>query len=275
MSPCLIKSLTSDGLVAVDYEADSLADATQYEPRDGVYTVTNTYNTSQVLKFEAHLDRLEDSAQREGISLTLDRSRLREALRNMITEASYGDVRFRITVPRLQPDHLILSVEPFQRPPPQVYEGGVRCLTLPDSTRHNPSAKTTGWMHDRESYTLPAEIYTGLLLDGEGRILEGTTSNFYAVIDDELRTAGAGVLPGIAQQIVFEIAPDVLPLRKEAVYVSDIPRLDEAFITSSSRGVVPVVEIDGISIGTGEPGPQTRTLMARYADWVQSHLEDL
>ncbi len=48
MTTCFIRILTADGLLPVDYSADSLGDAVQHEPRDGVYTVTNTYNTSNV-----------------------------------------------------------------------------------------------------------------------------------------------------------------------------------------------------------------------------------
>jgi branched-chain amino acid aminotransferase len=275
MSPCLIRELTPDGLCQVSYTADSLADAVHYEPRDGVYTVTNTYNTFQVLKLDAHLDRLEDSAQRVNIPLKLDRKRLRSALYAMITEANFGSVRFRITISHDQPDHFILSVEPFHPPSAEVYTNGVRCITIAHVFRQNPAAKTTGWMHEREGVKLPDGIYTGLLLDSDGNILEGTTSNFYAILDNELRTAGGGVLSGIAQQIVFAIAPAIMPLRQDAVNIQDIPRLAEAFITSSSRGIVPVVEIDGVRIGDGKPGPQTIALSQAYQIWVQSHLEDL
>ncbi|MBI5671202.1 MAG: aminotransferase class IV family protein [Chloroflexi bacterium] len=275
MSPCFIRALTPEGLQPVAYTADSMTEAARYEPQDAAYTVTNTYHTFQVLKFDAHLDRLEDSARREGIPLALDRPRLRMALRAMIAEAGYGDVRFRITVPCAQPDHLILSLEPFQPPAPEVYEQGVKCITLADSARDNPAAKSTAWMHERERFALPPGVYTGLLLDSEGNILEGLSSNFYAVLAGELRTAGEGVLPGIAQQIVFEIAPGVLPLRKDAVNLRNLPRLSEAFITSSSRGIVPVVQIDGVTIGAGVPGQHTQALMTAYRDWVARHLEEL
>jgi branched-chain amino acid aminotransferase len=273
--PCHIRILTPQGLQPAPYTADSLSDAVRYEPSDGIYTVTNTYHTHQVLKFDAHLDRLEDSARRESIPLKLDRKRVRQALRQMITDANFGDVRFRITVPRHQPDHFILSVEPFKPHPPEIYQDGVRCITLPGRARHNPAAKTTDWMHSRGQITLPPGIYEGLLLDDEGRILEGTNSNFYAVLDGELHTAGAGALPGIAQQIVLTVAPISLPVRKDAVRVSDISRFEEAFITSSSRGIVPVVEIDGVSIGEGKPGECTQTLRKAYDAWVQTHLEEL
>jgi branched-chain amino acid aminotransferase len=274
---CLIRLLTPEGLKRVDYHAESLADAARYEPHDGVYTITNTYHTFQVLKLDAHLDRLENSARLAGIPLELDRSRLRTALRQMITESNYGDVRFRVTVPKAPPGCLILSIEPFAPPAPEVYTAGVRCVTIADAARHNPAAKTTDWMQDRAAVekTLPPGIYTGLLLSKTGDILEGISSNFYAILRGELCTAGTGVLPGIAQQIVFEIAPEILPLRRAAVNVIDIPRLEEAFITSSSRGIIPVIAIDGITIGSGKPGAKTLALRERYAAWVNAHLEEL
>ncbi len=277
MSPCIIRRLTADGLSPVDYHADSLNEAAAYEPTDGVYTVTNTFETFKVLRLTAHLDRLEDSARRANIPLKLDRARLRAALREMIAEAGYGDVRFRVTVPAQSPDELILSVEPFKALAPEIIANGVRCITVPDSARHNAAAKTTDWMHQRGQIesSLPPGIYTALLLDEGGYILEGVSSNFYAVLDGELRSAGQGVLPGIAQQIVYAVAPDVLPVRKDAVHVKDVPRLAEAFITSSSRGIVPVVEIDGISIGNGAPGEKTRALRERYLASMRDQLEEL
>ena len=277
MSPCRINLMTPNGLQPVAYQADLLADAARFEPRDGVYTITNTYHVYQVLKLDAHLDRLENSARLAGIPLQLDRARLRAALRKMITESNYGDVRFRITVPKDQPDSLILSIEPFKPPAPEVYAAGVRCQTAPGSARHNPAAKTTDWMHDRHAVetALAPGVYEALLLSSTDDILEGTGSNFYAILHGELRSAGKDVLPGIAQQIVYEIAPEVLPLRKDAVNVVDIPRLEEAFLTSSSRGILPIVVIDGITIGSGKPGAKTTALRERYAAWVGNHLEEL
>lgn len=274
MSPAYIKLLTPDGLQDVSYTADSLSEAAQYEP-EGIYTVTNTYNTFQTLKLDAHLDRMEDSAQRENIALRLDRARLRQALRTMIEQAGFGDVRFRVTVPRQQPDHFFITLEPYLPPPPALVSGGVRCVTVPGLMRRNPAAKTTDWIASRSVTELPPAIYEGLLVAEDGRILEGFGSNFYAVMNQQLRTAGQDVLPGIAQQIVFHVAPQLIILRRDAVRVPDIPNLSEAFITSSSRGIIPVIEIDGQMIGDGAPGPRTMTIRRAYNRWVTAHLEDL
>lgn len=275
--PCTIRILTPDGLQPAPYAADSLNDAARYEPANGVYTVGNTFETYKALKLSAHLDRMEDSARRANIPLTLDRPRLRAALREVITLAGYGDARYRITVPADQPDRFILSVEPFKPLAPEIIAAGARVITAPDSARHNAAAKTTGWMHDREKIeaALPKGIYTAILLDAAGNLLEGITSNFYAIMDGTLYTAKEGVLPGIAQQIVLEVAPEVLPARREPVHISQLPRIAEAFITSASRGIVPVVEINGIRLGDGTPGAITRQLRERYEVAKQKYLEEL
>ena len=83
--PTTIRVFRENRLHPVNYSAESLADAVRHEP-DGVYTVTNTCHTTQVLKFDAHLNRMEDSAMRADIPLKIDRGRLRSALRQMIED---------------------------------------------------------------------------------------------------------------------------------------------------------------------------------------------
>jgi branched-chain amino acid aminotransferase len=272
--PAYIRILTPDGLQPVDYSADSLNDAAVFEPQNGIYTVANTYKIFYVLKFDAHLDRMEDSARRENIPLKLNRTALKSALHSMITDAGFGDVRFRVTVPAAQPDHFIITLEPYKPPSPQIIAQGVRCSTIPNSARSHAASKTTGWMHTRASLRND-DAYETLLLDAQNHILEGSGSNFYAILDGELRTAGEGVLPGIAQQVIFEIAPGIVPVNKIPVRLDDLPRVEEAFITSSSRGIIPVVKIDGKVIGEGVPGALTMVLREAYTRWVKAHLVEL
>lgn len=274
--PCWIRRLTPEGLQEVAYQADSLDEAAQHEPRDGVYTVTNTYQRYKVLKWDAHLDRLEDSAQRAGIPLQLDRARLNAALRQLIDEADVGAVRFRVTVPAAQPKHRILSLEPFTPPSPELIAQGVRVITA-QTARHNPEAKTNDWMHQRRALkeAQPPGIYDTFLVDDEGYLLEGLASNVYTIREGVLYTAGSGVLKGISRQIVLAVAPPIVPVREEAAHQDEMPHLDECFLTSSSRGIIPVVEINGIMIGSGVPGPLTRQLRAAYDAWVNDHLTTL
>lgn len=275
--PTIIKRLTPTALLDVDYRADSLKSAEDHETSDGIYTVTITYNSTQTLMFGAHLDRLEDSAQRENIPLKYDRTRLKSTLRQMILDSGYGDVRFRITVARDTPDEMTLTLEPFTPPSKLLIEQGVRCITSNAAARHNPAAKTTDWIHARRTLEsdMPDGIYDTFLLNPDGTILEGLGSNFYAILDGELRTAGEGVLSGISQRIVFEVHQGIIPLRKDPVHVDEISKFCEAFLTSSSRGIIPVIEIDGIAIGEGTVGEKTKQLRHAYESWMSNQLEEL
>jgi branched-chain amino acid aminotransferase len=268
-----IAILTPQGLKEAPYSANSLAEAAPFEP-EGVYTIARTFNRDCVLMFDAHLDRLEESARLENIPLQLDRQALRAALRALIERSGYAESRFRITVPRAQPDQLYLSLEPFKPLPLELIQQGVRVATVP-LARHNPSAKRTAWMIERKAAALPEGIYEGVLISAEGFLLEGLSSNFYAIMDGELRTAGEGVLSGIARRALLALAPNYLPVRLEPVHKSELWAIEEAFLTSASRGVVPIVMIDQQVIAEGKPGAQTMQLRQAYEAWAQAHLTPL
>ena len=87
------------------------------------------------------------------------------------------------------------------------------------------------------------------------KLLEGlSAATFTPLKTAELRTADAQILAGISRQVVLEICAPIIPLRLEAPLRANIARFSEAFLTSSSRGIIPVVEIDGIVIGGGSAG---------------------
>lgn len=274
--PAIIKRLTAHGLIDVDFSADSLQEATKHEPLQGVYTVSNTYARTKTLLLDNHLDRLDDSAQSKGISFKCDRKRLKSALRQMILESNFGDARFRISVPADAPSEMILSIEPFQPPGPALIQRGVRSITCA-AVRHNPASKSSEWMHRRQALESeqPAGIYETILLDPHGNLLEGASSNVYAILNGELLTASGGMLAGISRMIVLEVCQSIIPLRTAAPNISDIDRFSEAFLSSSSRGIIPVIEIDKMPIGDGRVGPTTLALRKAYQDWVADHLEEL
>ena len=274
--PAIIKRLTKEGLADGRFAGSSLLDAAKHEPRAGVYTVSNTYARTKTLLLDAHLDRLEDSARRGGVRLDYERRRLRHALRQMIIDANYGDARFRISVAAAKPDELILSIEPFQPPSRQLIEAGARAITSGEA-RHNPEAKSSEWMHRRRALEAakPAGVYETILLDPAGNLLEGASSNVYVIQDGELRTASAGVLAGVSRMIVLAVCKQILPLRTLAPNIADIDSFSEAFLSSSSRGLIPLVELDGAPIGDGLVGPTTLALRKAYQRWVADHLEEL
>jgi branched-chain amino acid aminotransferase len=124
--------------------------------------------------------------------------------------------------------------------------------------------------------TRPSSVvapYEYLLLDAGRRILEGSGTNFWAVRDGVVYTAGEGVLEGITREIVLQLISELgIPLRLEAVSADEIGSLDEAALSGSSRAFMPVVSIAGQQIGDGQPGPITRRILVAYNTFVAENI---
>jgi branched-subunit amino acid aminotransferase/4-amino-4-deoxychorismate lyase len=272
----LIRYLSPRGaLTPPTFQADSLDEVGALEP-DGVYTITRTYHSNQAVLLDAHMDRLEESARLEGINLDLDRDWLRSGLRRIIAMAGFEEARFRITIPREYPGKALLAVEKLKIIPERVRSTGVSVASM-CIDRPNPRAKSNRWIQIREQARneLPGWAYEGLVCTQDGVILEGFSSNFYAVLDGKLHTAKDVVLSGIARKITLQVAEGLLEISYDTIHRSDLPALEEALLTSSSRGILAIVSIDQQAIGSGEPGPITRELWHRYKKWVQEHLEKI
>src|SRR4029453_18838156 len=89
--------------------------------------------------------------------------------------------------------------------------------------------------------------------------------NFFPVSGGELRTEEERVLAGVTRSLVLEVAERLLPVRRAAVSKGELSLVDEAFITSVSREVLPVVRVDGRPLGDGGVGPKTRLILEAFA----------
>lgn len=263
--------LIGGGLSVADFAGDSLDEVSRHLP-DGTYTTLRTFAGDRFLRLDVHLDRLEDSAGVLGKTLKLDREQLGRALAAALARADFPESRVRITIPldgEQSPD-IYITVEPFEGMDPELYETGVRTITMLIA-RASPRAKATGFIVPSRTLKagLPREIYEVLMVTGDGQILEGFTSNFFAFVDGRLITAEEGVLEGITRSIVLELAEELFPVERRAPRLTEVTLFDEAFITSSSRGVVPVVVVNERVIGDGRPGPLTRRLRRRYDEYIK------
>lgn len=242
---------------------------------DGTYTVFRIYPGRKVLRFHEHVARLAHSAQLLNIPFLLDESWLRTTISRAVKQVGLDSLRVRITVPRRLPNTLIIDLEPFRPVPEEIYISGVR-VGLATIQRNHPTAKDTGFIEFRQNLRKQQpEVYEILIQKTTGEILEGMSSNFYAVLDGHLHTAGDNVLPGISRSVLLQIAPKVLKVTFDPIHVNDLASVEEAFLTSASRGIVPVVQIADQLIGNGSPGPRTMQLRRHFGDQVQAELEPL
>ena len=180
-----------------------------------------------------------------------------------------------------------LAAEPLKLLPPAVYEHGVRVETT-ELHRLQPHLKSTSFIErsDAERKHIAREGVFEALLVKDGKILEGMTSNFFYVGQTALEkpqqagtqaylgTARENILPGITRDTVIEIARGRgLEVKYLPLSLNQLETITEAFITSSSRGVVPVIQINQVTIGEGRPGPITRQLSVSYDAQVMDKAE--
>ncbi|MCC6148469.1 MAG: aminotransferase class IV [Anaerolineaceae bacterium] len=252
--------------IGFEQPALTLDDASRLLPA-GAYTTLRTYRGNCAIQLEKHFDRLEETARLSGCLFHLERDALRAGMREAIQISSQDDSRIRITVDfSLLPGNVFLSIEPLQTPSSESYRNGVDVVTR-SIVRENPRAKLTQFIsiarQVRQEFKERHEEI--LLVDQKGDILEGLTSNFFAVLGNRLRTAGEGILMGLTRSIVLECAATMeLSLDFTPVPTTEIKNTSEAFITSSSRGILPLRSIDGKKIGTEIPGVRTRALAEKF-----------
>lgn len=237
----------------------------------GAYTTLRTYGGRSVLRLDQHLRRLEESAALEGQPGTLDPRLTRAAVAAVLDATHYPESRFRLT---FAPPRLFVTVEPFVPLPARLYEEGARCVTVPER-RTNPHAKDTRFIATAAAAyaALPPGIEEGLMVDETGAVLEGLSSNFFAVREGSLFTEEDHALLGVTRALVLEVAASILPIEHRAPFLDDA--VAECFISSVSREVLPVVEIDGRALGDGHPGPITREIVKRFAALVRQESERL
>lgn len=244
----------------------------------GVYTTFRTFEGHKTLPLEAHFQRLEESASLLKTPVYLKPKAIKQILHEAVQNFPAQESRIRLTVD-LEQNHgtVYISLEPLQLPPAEDYENGVWVVTY-QFQRENPRAKRTTFISVTDSIRqeLPKTANEGLMVDQNGDILEGFSSNFFAVKEGEIWTSDEEILPGITRSLVLQAAQRKhIKVQFKTVNLSDIPFLEEAFITSSSRAVLPVRQINNYIIGNGKPGTITRTLSSVYCQEIRSMLVEI
>ncbi|MFN8492727.1 MAG: aminotransferase class IV [Caldilineaceae bacterium] len=277
MRNLLLFAITNTGpqSLPVPPTATELADLVHGLPL-GVYSAFRTFEHNKFLYLEDHLARTVRSMQMLGWDYTLDEVTLRQGLDAVCTAAPWPETRVRIDVlaepaQALGTDsRVLLGLMPFEPLPATLYATGVTVGFTEGLARSQPLIKTAAFVEMRKGFTVGAPtMYERLMTNAQQQILEGFSANFYAVRQGVIRTAGAGVLEGITRKIILDLIVKLgMPLQLEAVHVNELPALTEAAISSSSRGLLPVVNIAGQTIGDGRPGPLFTRLSKAYDCFV-------
>ncbi|MCC6259792.1 MAG: aminotransferase class IV [Anaerolineales bacterium] len=259
--------------LALDLNAASLDGLTAQLP-SGFYTTFSTLaQGTKVLGLKAHLQRLYLPAIANQLRVPVSVDELKRRIAALTKNNLPHESRVRLILTK-DTGRLYLGIQPFERLPESVYQNGVKAITA-NTARHDPRIKDSDFITESAAQRklLGKDIFE-VLLTKDGKILEGMTSNFYAVKSGVIVTAQRGILLGVTRKALLRVA------KGQGISIAyHAPSLemnfDEALLTSSSRGVVPIISIDEKIIGQGRVGRISKQLSAGYAAYVAQKAEAL
>lgn len=260
-----------------------------YQYGDGIYEVIRIYN-GRCFMLGEHMTRLESSAQKIKLTLPYTISQLTENLKLLVkTEGiTEGEIYLQITRGIASPRNhefpsagavkgvVTANVIPFERPL-EMQHAGLSATVLPDER----------WLHcDIKSLSLLGNLlaldqaieagFDDALLQRDGCFTEASASNLWFVIDGIVYTHPDGrlVLPGITKMKVLQLCQQLeIAYREEPVPIEALSNVQECFLTNSVWEIVPIVNVDGKSVGNGTLGSITKRLQAAYIAATKSTCE--
>lgn len=250
---------------------------------DGVYEVIPVY-AGHCFRLEGHLTRLQHSL--DGVRMTnpLSDKEWQSMISQLIERNGGGDQSVYLQVTRgvaprdhvfpegVEPTTFAMS-NPLQAVPDEYKTNGIKAITVPDIRWQNCHIKAITLLPNSllKQQAQDAGAQEALLIR-DGYLTEGSASNAYAVIDGKIYTAPKDekVLPGITRDFVLEIAEKAnITVIEQAVSEQQLREADEIWVSSSTKEVLPVTNLDGVKVNTGKLGGVWKKIDALYQEYKQ------
>ncbi len=262
---------------AADRPVNTLEQAQLFTP-EGAYTTFRTYERFKVLNLSRHFDRLEKTVSLAGGKIKIHREELKRILTGFLSETPPEESRVRISIDlTLHPYDFYVALEPLKVPSADEFKNGITVATA-SATRENPQAKLNHFLsiaaEIRERHNASCEEV--VMVNAVGELTEGLSSNFFAVKEGRVFTAEEGVLFGTTRAYVIDLIDKLeIPLVRKPLKLTELAEAKEAFITSTSRSILPIRTIDSEPLSAPVPGLITSQLMKRFEADLADALEDL
>jgi branched-chain amino acid aminotransferase len=261
---------------------------------EGVYETLRTFSGRPFL-FDRHMQRLRNSSGMLQLPVPISDAEMAARCRATMKAAGLGDGKhneayIRILLTRGVGDlsydpaacptpSVVIIVKPHIDPPALAYEQGMKLAIVSIVRNHpgtvNPLIKSNNLLNNALAMQEAARTGAdeGVMRNFRGELAECTTSNLFVVKGGVALTPplDAGLLPGITRAFLFEVGEEAgIPVREAVLHDADLLNADEAFFTSTTRGVMPATRVDDHVIGSGVPGPVTRALGLAYNRTAES-----
>jgi D-alanine transaminase len=250
---------------------------------DGVYELVPVYSRVP-FRLDEHLARLERSLAEVKIRNPYSRSQWRDHIYKLIDAQPHEDqgVYFQVTRGVAKRDHafpkgaeptVFMMSNPLVNPPQAQVESGGAAVSAADNRWLRCDIKSISLIGNCLLRQLSADAGAAeTILFRDGRLTEASASNVFIVKRGVIQSPPKSnlILPGITYDVVVELArADGMALEFRDVTDAEVRAADEVWVTSSSKEVLAIVELDGKRIGDGRPGPAFRRMYQLYQDFKQ------
>ncbi len=155
----------------------------------------------------------------------------------------------------------------------QDMDDGIKIITVPDERWANCNIKTTGLLGNVLAKQAATQAgVTEAVFIRDGLVLEGSSSNFFMVVNDTVVTAPLSnlILGGITRKVVLELCrKNNIPFQERAIQKKELYLATEMFVTSTSKQATPVIEFDNEKVGNGYPGRVTNQIQKHFKDEIK------
>ncbi len=249
---------------------------------DGVYEVIPVFG-SQPLRLTDHLRRLQNSLDRISLKNPLTDDAWALEFNHLLEKNPGEDRALYLQISRgayparalaIKPEHpptVFIMVMTVKKIDIETVARGIKVITIEDFRWDACDIKSTSLVANvmLKQQASVAKVEDAILLK-QGYVTEGTASNVFMVMDNTLVTPPSGhhLLSGITREMVIDLAQENnLPVTIRPITQAELMQADEIWLTSSTREIAPVVQLDGKDISSGIAGPCWRRMMA----WYQQH----
>jgi D-alanine transaminase/branched-chain amino acid aminotransferase len=244
----------------------------------GVFDYVPTCN-GKLFHFADHLARLHRSAAELRLELPMPDAEITHLANRLIADSDLERPALRLiltggysyVLPALAHPNFIVIAEESSTYPNDVYSSGAGLIAV-CYQRQLPHVKSLDYLNAIRLEPLRREKGAfGILYHSHHGITECPRSNFFMFRGDTLLTPRDNVLHGITRKVILQLAKDHFAVEQRAIGFDELEAADEAFITSSTKGAIPVVRVDDLEIGDGSVGPRTKTIMACFAAYREAY----
>ncbi|MFA5059635.1 MAG: branched-chain-amino-acid transaminase [Candidatus Omnitrophota bacterium] len=249
---------------------------------DGAFEGIRSYG-GLVFRLKDHITRLYETAHTMMLKIPLTKEQMIKAITGTLKANGLKDAYIRVVVSRGEGDlgldprkckglpNIVIIADKITLYPQELYQRGMEIITVP-TVRNlpealNPQLKSLNYLNNimAKIEATNCGYNEAIMLDAQGFVAECTGDNIFIVKEGRLLTPWQGRLKGITRQVVLDLAAKNNVKTKEcAITRHEVFTADECFLTGTAAEIIPVVKVDGRTIGSGKPGAVTLKLIKLF-----------